>query len=98
MSDFKCPCCGAPMGPITDPTQIPMSPVRQTIVKAMPATIEQLASAVYGSRSGAAADQYHSLRMTITHLRKLLAPHGWTIDSTLPGRGNSKTYRLMRLP
>lgn len=98
MTDFKCPCCGQSMGPITDPTQIPMSAVRQTIMKRLPATIEQLAVAVYGTRSNTAADQYHSLRMTISHMRKLLAPHGWTIDNSQPGRGNAKTYRLMRLP
>ena len=98
MTEMKCPCCGQSMGPITDPKQIPMSAVRQTIMKRLPATIEQLAVAVYGSRDNTATDQYQSLRMTISHMRKLLAPHGWTINKSQPGRDNAKTYRLMRLP
>ena len=98
MTEMKCPCCGQSMGPVKDPMQIPMSAVRRTIMKRLPATIEQLADAVYGTRSNTATDQYHSLRMTISHMRKLLAPHGWTIDNSQPGRSNAKTYRLTRLP
>lgn len=98
MIEMKCPCCGQPMSRVEDPTKIPMAPIRQTIIKALPATVEELAAAVYGSREKTPSAQYKSLRMTITHMRKLLEPRGWTISNTRPGRGRSTTYRLMRLP
>lgn len=75
-----------------------MSPTRRSIVRALPGTIESIATAVYGVRGTGAADQYQSLRVIIANVRKLLEPHGWTIDDRRSGRGNVKTYRLVRLP
>lgn len=97
MTEFNCPCCGRSMGQVQDPAQIPMSPVRKTVVKALPATVEQLALAVYGSRENTPDIQHQSLRVIIGQVRKLLEPHGWTIDRSSPGRGNSKIYQLARL-
>lgn len=93
-----CPCCHRPLEGAVDPEGIPMSATRRTIVRALPGTIESIASAVYGIRGTGAADQYQSLRAIITNIRKLLEPHGWTIDDRRSGRGNVKVYRLVRLP
>lgn len=97
MIDYKCPCCGQSMGSVLDPTKIPMSPVRKTIVKALPGTIEDIAEAVYGTRANTPTEQYQSLRVMLVNVRKLLEPHGWTINNDRSGRGNSKTYHLVRL-
>lgn len=98
MTDLKCPCCGQSMGPITDPTQIPMSPVSKTILRRLPATIEQIAAEVYGTRDSVPDTQYQSLRTTIWRLRKTLVAHGWTVNDDMSGRSGMKTYRLIRLP
>lgn len=98
MTELKCPCCGQSMGPVKDPMQIPMSAVRQTIMKRLPATIEQLAAAVYVERSNAPEHEYDTIRTTIYRLRTILRPYGWTIDNAKTGGWGQKTYRLMRLP
>lgn len=98
MIELSCPCCGKSMGPVVDPTKIPMSPVRQTIVRRLPATIEQLAAAVNGARSNAPDREYAAIRASIYQIRKVLKPYGWTIDNTRTGGWGAKTYRLMRLP
>lgn len=98
MIEFNCPCCGQSMGPVKDPADIPMSPVSKTILRTLPATIEQIAAEVYGTRDNVPDSQYQSLRTIISRMRKRMAPHGWTINDEMSGRGGVKTYRLVRLP
>lgn len=98
MTELKCPCCGAPMGPVLAPTQIPMSPVRLAIVKALPATVEQLARLIYGVSTAMPEKEHATIRAVIYQTRKILRPYGWTIDNAKTGGWGAKTYQLVRLP
>lgn len=95
---INCPCCGKPMGPVEVPLDIPMSPVSRTILRTLPATIEQLAVAVYADRINSPEGEYASIRSTLCRMRKILKPHGWTIDNRQTGGWGQKTYHLVRLP
>jgi DNA-binding winged helix-turn-helix (wHTH) protein len=49
--------------------------------------------------SGAKAPEsdFRQMQVYAARVRKLLAPHGWTISGSKGGRGNTGVYRLERL-
>ena len=97
-SDICCPTCHRPFEGEIDPRDLPVTGMQRVILRALPATIEELARLVYGSRDTGTDGQYDTLRVVIYRLRKELTPHGWTIDPRKSGRGNIKVYSLIRLP
>jgi hypothetical protein len=46
---------------------------------------------------GGPIDDYNSVRLSMTRLKKRLKPYGWTIASGPFGRGVKGTYRLARI-
>lgn len=105
----QCPCCGqetaAVRMPITSLREAPLSHQQRTIVdtlaRAYPRTlpVEALIAALYDDDpDGGPLDPKRIIAVQIFRLRQLLPSYGWTIPSSVCGRGNKGRYRLEPQP
>lgn len=104
MADFRCPCCGAPMGraaPIDDVIGAVQSSVQRTVLVMLSrpvgrwVTLQAIVDRVYqGVSGGGPLNPTNIVSQARLHLQRKIVSFGWRIDVT----GNSRgivSYRLM---
>lgn len=97
-----CPCCGHSMpDPVLEELEdVPLSPVRRTIIRALArAYPENVPADVLIGRVYGASRPAHARRALYVHihtLRHILRAYGWTIPRVphRPGSGGEVVYRL----
>lgn len=101
-----CECCGKKLADeVKYLSEIGLSVVERGIMSVMiestpnPVTLETLLSRVYDTPRTVTRNASIAIRVTITRMRKKLAPHGWTINSDggKGGRGHIARYTLEKV-
>lgn len=108
MNNIDCPCCGQKINakalPAASLINMPLSPYRKTIIRSLCAAYPQtiglnsLTNKVYaGTQNGGPDNAFDCVKITISHLKKILFAYGWTIENKGIGRGNTAEYKLKPL-
>lgn len=101
-----CPCCGAPMNAdaaaVKSLEHVKASPTERVLLRTLidryPRAISRdaLTTCLFSGADAPESD-FRQMQVYAARVRKLLAPHGWTISGSKGGRGNTGLYRLERL-
>lgn len=104
MTEYLCPCCGSKLAApprVESLAKVPLRGIRLQIVKALVGaypgglTWPELFRVAYGgAREPATA--YQVIATSLSELRKMLRPYGWTIPPIGQVRGAAR-YRLQAL-
>jgi len=104
MSELICPCCRQPMAApppmagVLDGLRRPQHRViAEALIKAYPRPLsrDRLIELLYGDDpDGGPEGAGNIVTVRIAHLRKELAPMGWTVNCNGRGRGYVGSYRL----
>ncbi|TPW26016.1 hypothetical protein [Pararhizobium mangrovi] len=98
-----CPCCGKPVDKVEVEAleDAPLSYTRKSIVRRLISAYPRMVSAetLMNAMYGGAREPENarlSLAVTMTAIRKILRPHGWTISRSKGGQANKGYFKLER--